>query len=150
MKTKTLAIIAILLWVASAAFIGFKFVMGSTVTAVDGREAIVLSAAERDLVLGEMRVMLAAVHEIISAVNAGEMDTVKAVAHTVGMAEAGGVPPGLILKLPLPFKQLGFSTHEGFDELALSAEMGPEAVLVSLEENMVKCVACHETYRLTE
>jgi len=150
MKTKTFAIIAILLWVASAAFVGFKFVTGTTVTATDGRDAIVLSPAERNLVLTEMRGMLAAVQEIIAAVNEGDMDAVKETAHRVGMAEAGNVPPELILKLPLPFKQLGFSAHEGFDKVALSAEIGPEAVLESLEENMSKCIACHEAYRITD
>ena len=150
MNTKALAIAAILLWVASAAFIGFKFIKGSTVTAVDGREAIVLMPAERDLILGEMRGMLAAVQEIISAVNAGDMDAVKAVTHRVGMAEVEGVPPETMLKLPMAFKRLGRSTHAGFDEVGLAADMGSEAVLEMLEENMAKCVACHEAYRLGE
>lgn len=149
MNSKTLAIIAIVLWVASAAFVGFKFFKGSTVAGSDGRDVIVLNAGERNLVLGEMRGMLVAVQEIIAAVNEGDMDAVKSTAHRVGMAEAGGVPPGLVLKLPMPFKKLGFSTHEGFDEVALAAQMGPEAVLESLEENMAKCIACHETYQLS-
>ena len=150
MKTKTLAVMAIILWVGSAAFIGFKFVTGTTLTATDGRDAIALTSGERDLVLGEMRGLLAAVQEIIAAVNAGDMDAVMESAHRVGMADAGNAPPTLILKLPLAFKQLGFSTHEGFDAVALAAEIGPEAVLESLEENMAKCIACHEVYRLSE
>lgn len=148
MTARTIAIAAIVLWAASALFVGFKFFKGSTVAAVDGREAIMLAPAERDLVLTEMRGLLVAVQEVISAVNAGDMTAVKASAHRVGMAEAGNVPPEMVLKLPLPFKQLGFATHEGFDNVALAAEMGPEAVLDSLEENMAKCVACHETYQL--
>jgi len=150
MNTKKLEIIAILLWVASAAFVGFKFVKGNTESAVDGREAIVLSSAERTLVLGEMRGMLMAVQEIIAGVNAGDMDAVKESAHRVGMAEAGNAPPGLILKLPMDFKELGFATHEGFDSIALAAEMGPEAVLETLEDHMAKCIGCHESYSFTE
>lgn len=150
MNTKMLAIIAILLWVASATFVGFKFVKGTTVAEPDGREAIVLSAAERTLVLTEMRGLLIAVQEIIAGVNAGDMDAVKESALRVGMADAGNAPPSLILKLPSAFKQLGFATHQGFDSIALAAEMGPEAVLESLEEHMTKCVACHESYSLTE
>ena len=150
MKTKTLAVIAIILWVGSAAFVGFKFVTGTTVTATDGRDAIVMTAGERNLVLGEMRGLLNAVQEIIAAVNAGDMEAVKESALLVGMADAGNAPQELILKLPLDFKQLGFSTHEGFDKVALAAEIGPEAVLESLEENMVRCIACHEAYRLSE
>lgn len=150
MKTKTLAVIAIILWVGSAAFVGFKFVTGTTVTATDGRDAIVMTAGERNLVLGEMRGLLNAVQEVIAAVNAGDMEAVKESALLVGMADAGNAPQELILKLPLDFKQLGFSTHEGFDKIALAAEIGPEAVLESLEENMVRCIACHEAYRITD
>lgn len=150
MNAKTLAIVALLLWVASAAFVGFKFVTGSTVTAEDGREAIQLTPSERNLVLGEMRALLAAVQEIIAAVNAGDMNAVKESAHRVGMAEAGAAPAGLVLKLPMAFKTLGFSTHEGFDEVALAAEIGAEAVLAGLETNLAKCVACHAAYRLNE
>ena len=150
MTTKTLAIVAILLWIASAAFIGYKFMTGSTVTAEDGREAIQLTTAERNLVLGEMRALLAAVQEIVAAVNADDMNAVKESAHRVGMAEVGSTPPGLVLKLPMEFKTLGFSTHEGFDEVALAAEIGVEAVLESLEANLSKCVACHSAYRLSE
>ena len=150
MTARTIAIVAILLWVASAAFVGFKFIKGSTVTAEDGREAIQLTADERNLVLGEMRGLLTAVQEIIAAVNAGDMKAVKESAHRVGMAEAGAAPAGLVLKLPMAFKTLGFSTHEGFDEVALAAEIGAEAVLESLETNLAKCVACHEAYRLND
>lgn len=150
MNTNKLAVIAIILWVGSAAFVGFKFVTGTTVTATDGRDAIVMTAGERNLVLGEMRGLLNAVQEVIAAVNAGDMEAVKESALLVGMADAGNAPQELILKLPLDFKQLGFSTHEGFDKIALAAEIGPEAVLESLEENMVKCIACHEAYRITD
>ena len=150
MTTKTLAIVAILLWVASAAFVGYKIMTGSTVTSEDGREAIQLTTSERNLVLGEMRALLAAVQEIVAAVNADDMNAVKESAHRVGMAEVGSTPPGLVLKLPMEFKTLGFSTHEGFDEVALAAEIGVEAVLESLEANLSKCVACHAAYRLSE
>ena len=150
MNAKTLSILAIILWAASASFIGYKFVAGNTVATADGRDAIVLKPAERALVLGEMRGMLVAVQEIITAVNEGDMEAVKATTHRVGMAEAEGVPVELMLKLPMPFKKLGHATHAGFDEIGLAAEMGGEAVLESLSENMAKCIACHETYLLTE
>jgi len=148
MNAKTLSIIAIVLWVASASFIGFKFVTGSTVTSVDGREAIVLLPSERNL--SEVRGMLVAVQEIISAVNEGDMAAVKETTHRVGLAEVEAVPAELMLKLPLPFKKLGRGTHAGFDEVGLAAEMGGEAVLESLVDHMAQCIACHESYLLTE
>ncbi|MDH5772069.1 MAG: hypothetical protein OEY84_02935 [Rhodospirillaceae bacterium] len=149
MNAKYLAITAIVLWVGTAAFVGFKFISGTTVTATDGRQAIVLEPAERDFILGEMRGFLVAVQEIISAANQNNMDSVKETAHRVGRAEVEGVPPETMLKLPMAFKQLGMSTHEGFDEVGLAAEIGPEAVMEALDTNLGKCIACHESYRLT-
>lgn len=150
MNAKMLSIIAIVLWVASAGFIGFKFVTGSTVTGADGREAIVLLPSERNLILSEMRGMLVAVQEIITAANEGDMAAVKEITHRVGLAEVGAVPAELMLKLPILFKRLGRATHAGFDEVGLAADMDSEAVLESLADNMTKCIACHESYLLTE
>jgi len=149
MNTKTLAIVAIALWGFSAAFVGYKFVAGTTTTTEEGREAIVLNAPERDLILAEMRGMLAAVQEIVTAVNEDDMAAVKETAHRVGMAEAQGVPAQLMLKLPMPFKQLGSATHKGFDEVSLAADFDAAQVMEKLEENLSRCVACHEVYQLT-
>lgn len=149
MNTKTLAVIAIGLWVVSAAFIGFKFVTGSTVATADGREAVVLNASERDLILAEMRGMLAAVQEIVAAVNEDDMAAVKETAHRVGVAEVQGVPAQLMLKLPIEFKKLGSATHKGFDAVGLAADFDGSQVLEKLEENLNRCVACHEVYQLT-
>ena len=149
MNTKALAIIAILLWASSAAIVGFKFISGTTVTSEDGREAIVLEPAERDFILAEMRGFLVAVQEIISDANDGDMDEVKKTAHRVGVAEIESVPANTMLKLPMAFKQLGMSTHEGFDEVGQATEFGSKAVLEAVEANMGNCIACHETYRFT-
>lgn len=149
MNAKSLAIIALVLWAATAGFIGFKFVSGSTVVGTDGREAIELDPGERDFILAEMRGFLVAIQEIIAAVNEGDMEAIKKTTYGVGHAEVEGVPPETMLKLPLAFKQLGFSTHDGFDEIGLASEIGPEAVLEGLEDNLSKCISCHEGYRFT-
>ncbi|PCI39117.1 MAG: hypothetical protein COB46_09610 [Rhodospirillaceae bacterium] len=148
MSTKNFAILAIVLWVASAAFLGFKFITGETIKAEDGREAIVLTSAERVFILDEMRNMLEAVQEIISAVNEDDMDAVRKIAHDAGMAEARKVPVATMLKLPLGFKQLGGATHKGFDEIGLAADMGGELVMERLEENLGNCVGCHKIFQL--
>ena len=149
MNTKNIAILAIVLWVASAAFVGYKFVSGQTIVAVDGREAIVLTSAERAFILDEMRNMLEAVQEIISAVNQNDMGAVKKIAHDAGMAEARKVPVETMMKLPLGFKQLGGATHTGFDEIGLAADMGGDLVMERLEENLGNCVGCHKLFQLT-
>jgi cytochrome c556 len=150
MTTKTLAIVAIILWAGTAAAVGYKFVNGSTVIAADGRTAVVLKSDERTFVLGEMRAMLNAVEEVVAGVNAGDMEAIKKTAHRVGTAEAAAAPAAIMLKLPMDFKSLGMSVHEGFDELALAADKNPQAVMEALDANLAKCVACHETYRFGE
>jgi cytochrome c556 len=52
--------------------------------------------------------------------------------------------------LPMPFKQLGMSTHKKFDELAASAEQGASdrELLGELSQLMNNCIACHATYQL--
>ena len=129
----------------------FKFMFqGATEVASDGRTAIVLNAAEKDLVLLEMRGFLKAVQAATAAVAKGDMDAAAKAAKTVGMAAQQGVPGSLMGKLPLAFKKMGFDTHQKFDQLALDAEqMGDaETSLQQLGTLMENCVACHDLYRL--
>jgi hypothetical protein len=62
-----------------------RFLAGGPVeTAPDGRGEIVVTAAERDTVLAEMRGLLEAVHAVIVANNAGDMVAVAAAGRKVG------------------------------------------------------------------
>lgn len=129
----------------------YRFVLqGSTRPAEDGRVAILLEAAERDLVLAEMRAFLESAQGIVSGAVRGDMQAVAEHARRVGAAAQGEVPAALVGKLPLGFKRLGFDTHARFDELALDAETlgDPEHTLEQLGELMQNCVACHAAYRL--
>lgn len=129
----------------------WKFiVMGSVETAPDGRRAILVSEAERDLVLGEMRDFLVAVQAIVAAGNSGDLAEATAAARRVGMAAQQGVPLSLMGKLPLEFKKLGFDTHRRFDQLALDAEQlgDPAHTLGQLATLLTNCTACHATYSL--
>ncbi len=129
----------------------WKFVFsGATVTASDGRQALLLEPAERDLVLGEMRAFLASVQAITQGLSEEDMTTVITAARQVGANAQQAVPGSLVGKLPLSFKQLGFDTHRKFDLLALDAEqMGdPSHTLEQLSGLMQNCVACHASYRI--
>ncbi len=131
--------------------VAYKVVVkGSTETAPDGRQALLLEPAERDLVLGEMRAFLAAVQGVLAAANAEKMEAAADAASAVGMAAQNDVPAGLIAKLPLEFKRLGFDTHRRFDQLALDArQLGdPDHTRQQLAELMANCVACHAAYRI--
>ncbi|MDQ7073807.1 MAG: hypothetical protein Q9O24_01300 [Gammaproteobacteria bacterium] len=129
----------------------YKFILsGSVLEASDGRAAIQLTQAEKDLVLSEMRTFLSSVQKIITAVSQDDMAAAAKAARTVGMGAQQGAPGGLMGKLPLSFKKLGFDTHRKFDQLALDAEQLGDGshTLKQLAELTQNCVACHEMYRL--
>ena len=131
------------------AFVGFKFITGSVEETDDGRTAIIMTAPERDMVLGEMRTFLEGVQSIVEAIAADDMATVATTATSVGMAATGGEPAALIAKLPLEFKALGMGTHKAFDDLSMEAtDMGDgDIVLAQLGELMLRCTSCHAGYR---
>ena len=150
MTTRSLAMAAIALWAVLVAGAGFFFVRGMTTRSSDGRQAIALSPPERDLVLAEMRGMLSSVQGIVAGLAARDMKPVAAAAQASGMAAAADATPGLLAKLPLAFKDLGFSVHRGFDGLAQAIQQGASAdqALARLDAQLRSCVACHAAYRL--
>jgi hypothetical protein len=150
MKTRVLAMIAIGLWVATAVVAVLVFVRGHTEAGSDGRQAIVLTESEKNLVLTEMRTMLVSVQGVVDGITKQDMKRVAAAARQSGAAAAHAVPPSLMAKLPLQFKQLGNAAHQGFDEIVVGAESGEpeELLLVRLGERLNNCIACHATFRL--
>ncbi len=150
MSTRALALLALALWVITVAIGGYYFVRGQTAPSSDGRLAIELPTAGRDLVLTEMRAMLKSVEGVVAGAAARDMKQVAVAARASGMAAAVDMSPQLMAALPLEFKQLGLSVHKGFDELAAAAEQGvsPSEVLSQLGTQLGACVACHAAYRL--
>lgn len=150
MLKNRIALLAIVLWGATAAALGWMFVHGSTVTGSDGRQAIVLAAPERDLVLGEMRSMLVATQGVVQGIQQNDMKLVAQSARTAGMGAAVDVNPALMAKLPLEFKSLGMNVHHEMDALAMAAESGKGApeLLGMLSATLTQCVACHASWQL--
>ncbi|MCW9012739.1 MAG: hypothetical protein OQL06_03075 [Gammaproteobacteria bacterium] len=129
----------------------YKFIIsGETITASDGRQALLLEPGERNLVLAEMRMFLTSVQAIIQAANEDDAAGVAKAARIVGRAAQEAVPGSLMKKLPLEFKTLGFDTHTKFDQLALDAEeFGDTTVsLKQLSTLMQNCIGCHAGYRI--
>jgi len=129
---------------------GYKFILsGEVVATADGREAIVLEPAERDMVLGEMREFLVSIQAITDGIVNDDMASVVAAARAMGTSAQRGVPGSLVRKLPLDFKTMGFDTHGRFEQLALDAEQlgDGEYALGQLAELMQNCTACHAMYR---
>ncbi|MDH5600081.1 MAG: hypothetical protein OEY78_02130 [Gammaproteobacteria bacterium] len=139
----------ILLFIVIA--MGYKFMIaGSTLTATDGRQALTLEPAERDLVLTEMRMFLSSVQRINQALTNEDFKEIVKAAREVGAAAQQAVPASLMGKLPLAFKKLGFDTHSRFDLLALDAEQlgDPKHTLQQLATLMNNCVGCHAAYQI--
>ena len=115
-----------------------------------------LTPAERNFVLTEMRQLLQAVHGIVAGVSDPDQTQghvqAAAAARSAGMVMATDDNPSLMLKLPLPMKQLGLSVHRDFDELADAITHGATSqdILQRLSTITTRCLACHEMYQLTE
>lgn len=148
---KRLAVAAIVLWGITVAVLAFFFVRGTTRPSSDNRVEVVLSAGERDLVLGEMRGLLAAVHGLVAALGDGDSSRAAAAVRGAGMAMAVDVNPTLMAKLPAEFKTMGMSVHADFDALGdtIAAGATDREVLRRAGAVTSKCVACHATYRLS-
>lgn len=150
MKSNKVASIALLLWVITIAVFAWFFVRGNTTAGTDGRTAIALQPAERDLVLSEMRKLLLATQGILEGAGQGDIGHIIKSARAAGMAVAADVNPMLLTKLPLEFKKLGMSVHRDMDEIAKAAEGGaptPE-ILKMASATLNKCVACHATWQI--
>jgi len=150
MKSNKFAQIALLLWVVTIVVFAWFFIRGNTVAGTDGRTAVVLQAGERDLVLTEMRGLLAATQQILEGANQGDMQRIGKAARAAGMAGAADVNPALMAKLPIEFKQLGMSVHQDMDDIAKAAEGGksPAEILQMASNTLTKCVACHAAWQI--
>lgn len=151
----TLCWITLGLWIVTIALAGWFFVQGWTTQGTDGRMLIVLTPAERDLILGEMRMLLKAVHGVVTGLagqdQAVDRTQIEQAARSAGMGMAADVNPTLMAKLPLPFKQMGMSIHKDMDALAdaIGHKETPQQILQRLSSMTVRCATCHDLYRFS-
>lgn len=156
MNAGRLSLVAILLWVVLVTALAVLFVNGMTKPGMDGRTEISLAPSERDLVLGEMRDLLKAVHWVVTWASgpnqAADRQAVEQAARAAGMGMAADVNPSLMVKLPLAFKQMGLSVHKDFDGLAdaIVQKETPQQILQRLSSITARCTTCHDLYRLPE
>jgi hypothetical protein len=152
MKSR-LSLVLLGLWIATMGAAGWFFVQGWTTEGTDGRTQIVLAQAERDLVLSEMRMLLKAVHGVVTGLAGQDLETdrrqMEQAARSVGMAMAADVNPSLMAKLPLPFKQMGMSIHQDMDALAdaIVQKETQQQILHRLSSMTARCTTCHDMYR---
>jgi methyl coenzyme M reductase subunit C-like uncharacterized protein (methanogenesis marker protein 7) len=149
---KKLFIGSVVTWVLSLGAVGYIFVRGSAEKDDDGRMAVKLQKAERNLVLGEMRALLSGVQSILEALTLNDMKIVEKSSRSLGMQAAVDVNPRLMAKLPLEFKSTGMEVHKRFDDLAdkVHSGSGKDEVLKEVSDIMLSCVGCHQAFRLDE
>ena len=151
----TLCRVAFGLWIVTIALACWFFVKGWTTEGTDGRMQVVLAPAERDLILGEMRMLLKAVHGVVTGLAGQGQEADRAqmeqAARSAGMHMAEDVNPTLMAKLPLPFKQMGMSIHKDMDGLAdaIVQKETPQQILQRLSNMTARCTTCHDMYRFS-
>ncbi len=149
----TLCRITLGLWVVTIGVAGWFFVQGWTTRDIDGRMQISLAPAERDLILGEMRMLLKSVHGVVTGLAGQDLEAARTqmeqAARSAGMHMAEDVNPALMAKLPLPFKQMGMSIHRDMDALAdgIVQKETPQQILQRLSGMTARCTTCHDLYR---
>ena len=150
MKSNKIALTAILLWAVTITVFAWFFIRGNTMAGTDNRTTVILGTGERNLILSEMRGLLAGTHDILEGINHNDTKQIAQAARAIGMVAAADVNPALMAKLPMPFKQLGMSVHHEMDNLALAAESGksPQELQSMLTDTMSKCVACHASWQI--
>lgn len=116
----------------------------------DSRVMLELAPGERTMILEEMRQFLAGVQKMTGALARQDMQEAAGAARGMGQKMVHEVPPALRAKLPLEFRQLGFSVHREFDQIAMDAESLKDVstTLSQLSATLQKCVSCHATYQI--
>jgi hypothetical protein len=116
----------------------------------DSRVMLELTPGERAMILEEMRQFLGGVQKMTGALARQDMQDTAEAARGIGQKMVHEVPPALRAKLPVEFRQLGFSVHREFDQIAMDAESLKDVgtTLSQLSATLQKCVSCHATYQI--
>ncbi len=153
MVKSRLCLVAAVAWLLTVSALAWMFVKGWTTPGSDHRTEIILAPSERDLILAEMRMLLKAVHGVITGLSGagGDMSVAEGAARAAGMAMAADVNPAIMTKLPLAFKQMGMSIHQDMDALAdaIVQKETPPQLLQRLSSMTARCTTCHDMYRFS-
>ena len=124
----------------------------SPCAAQDVREPAVRTEAEREFILGQMRLFLQSTQAITVALGKNDLKTVEDEAAARGRkgTPASAIPPGMKAKETPAWTAMMGGARTGFDGLAKAAHEGapPSELIGMLGDTMRNCVACHQSYRL--
>lgn len=116
----------------------------------DLRTPLHLPAEGQHALRTEMRTMLASLNRILEGLAREDTAAMAGAARASGLATAAD--PHLEQLLPAEFLRMGVATHRQFDTLAAAIQAGipRDSVVDRLGRLTGSCVACHETYRLSQ
>ncbi len=145
-------ILAAIFFILNIALVYVFVFKGETVNLKDGRKGIPVNKIDKSFVLNEMRNFLESVQQINEGIIKNDKDLVVKAGEKSGGSVIEHAPQGMMKKLPMDFKALGFSTHAIFDEIAEKGRTNFEPA--QTREQMAKllnnCVACHKQFKLMD
>jgi len=116
----------------------------------DERRALKLESSERAMILLEMRQFLSGIQIMTEALSRDDLNTLAKATKPLGNLATHDLPDTLKAKLPKEFKQIAFSVHSGFDQLAMDAESLGDVkhTQKQLSGILQNCVNCHSMFQI--
>jgi hypothetical protein len=142
-----IAIVSILLNIGLVYLFVFK---GEVIQLENNRQAIVISEENKEYVLAEMRSFLESVQQINQGILEENPELIIKASNNAGNVMAGKTPKGLMGKLPISFKKLGFATHDLFGQISQETKDHFDVKKTQKKLNLLlnNCVTCHRTYTI--
>lgn len=150
MKKYVIYIVLAISLIANIGMIAKFLILGDVIDIKDERVAVMMTEENRKIVLTEMREFLSNVQKINEGILENDPQKIMNAASNAGSCVKDKVPKGLIKSLPIAFKEMGFGTHDAFDDLTLSVgkNFNPRETQEKLNSILKRCVACHNTYQI--
>ena len=150
-RNKNIVVSLVFCSAIAASFSGWSQVPSSPDT-TERRAPVVLRPNEKTAMLSDMREYLKGVQAIISALAKDDMDTVSAVAESLGVINIVDRPLVFPTASGTRFRDLAAIVHMNFEELAIDAKThrNTKATLERLSPLMKRCVTCHENYYISD
>ncbi len=136
--------------IGALGYVGYKFVYdGNVATGSEDRIAVILTAAEKAEVLGEMRGLLETSQAVLLAATSDDVASIPDIVRPYGMAAVENESITMAAKLPLELKTMGYDAHRAMDALGAMAAEGASGddIIATLAGAMSLCTTCHATYR---
>ena len=150
-RNKNLVVSLVFCSAIAASFSGWSQVPPNA-ESTERRAPVVLRPHEKTAMLSDMRDYLKGVQAIISALAKDDMDTVSAVAESLGVINIVDRPLVFPNASGTRFRDLAALVHMNFEEMAIDAKThrSTKATLERLAPLLKRCVTCHENFYVAD